>query len=115
MEYTLLIYEEEGARSRRPEADRKAEMEAFGIYAESLRSAGVLRGHNGLQPVATATTVRHRDGESLTTDGPFAETKEQLGGYFLIDCDNLDTALEWAAKVPPSETRIVEVRPILVP
>jgi len=77
-----------------------------------LIKAGVMRGGNELKPVATATTIRLRGGKVLSTDGPFAETKEQLGGYYLIDVPNLDDAVKWAAKCPGAKTGSIEVRPI---
>jgi hypothetical protein len=73
----------------------------------------VLLGGEGLQPTSTATTVRVRDGEALTTDGPFAETREQLGGYYLLDCKDLDDAISWAAKIPGAADGSVEVRPVM--
>ena len=113
MEYLLLIYEDESSRVGMTEADRNAVFGAYSTYTKSLTDAGVMRGGNALQPIASATSVRHREGETLTTDGPFAETKEQLGGYYLIDCENLDAALAWAAKLPAAKTGTVEVRPIM--
>jgi hypothetical protein len=80
---------------------------------EASQKAGVLQGGEGLQPVATATTLRVRDGERMLTDGPYAETKEQLGGYYLFDCKDLDEALNWAAQIPEAQTGAVEVRPVM--
>jgi hypothetical protein len=97
-----------------PQAEMAATMEAYGRYTEELQAAGVLRGGSELAPVHTATTVRLRDGKVVCTDGPFAETKEQLGGYYLIDCANLDEALRWAAKVPSARDGSIEVRPQVV-
>ncbi len=114
MEYLLLLYEDERKWQEATETDRAAIMEAYYTYTNSLQEAGVFKGGNALQPVATATTVRRRNRERMTTDGPFAETKEQLGGYYLIDCANLDEALDWAAKIPAAETGCVEVRPVMV-
>ncbi len=114
MEYLLLIYEDEKIWQEASESDRAAIMQAYYTYTQSLRDAGVMKGGNALQPVATATTVHVKGNERMTTDGPFAETKEQLGGYYLIDCANLDEALDWAAKLPAATTGSVEVRPIMV-
>ena len=114
MEYLLLIYEDEKVWQERSETDRTAIMQAYYAYTKSLQEAGVMKGGNALQPVATATTVRVHGNERMTTDGPFAETKEQLGGYYLVDCANLDEALDWAAKIPSSSTGSIEVRPIMV-
>src|SRR5665809_132476 len=92
----------------------RADMAAYYAFGEEGGKAGVL-GDEGvaLQPTSTATTVRARDGETLTTDGPFAESKEQLGGYYLLTCDNLDQAIEWAAKIPAAKHDSIEVRPIM--
>ena len=114
MEYMLLIYENEAEAAARPDADKSKMYADYGVYTKSLVDAGVMRSGNALQPIATATTVRVRDRESLNADGPFAETKEQLGGYYLIDCNNIDEALAWAAKVPSAEGGSIEVRPIMV-
>jgi hypothetical protein len=81
-------------------------------YSKDLAAAGCLRGGAALQPIATATTVRVRGGKTATTDGPFAETKEQLGGYYIIDVANLDDAIKWAAKCPGAPTGSIEVRPV---
>ncbi len=114
MEYALLIYENEAEAAARPDAD-KAQMSAdYGVYTKSLVDAGVMKSGNALQPTPTATTVRVRDGETLNADGPFAETKEQFGGYYVIDCNNIDEALAWAAKVPSAKGGSVDVRPVMV-
>jgi hypothetical protein len=84
----------------------------YGAYTQDLIKAGVMKGGSELKPVATATTVRIRGGKVLTTDGPFAETKEQLGGYYLIDVPNLDEAVKWGSKCPGAKTGSVEVRPL---
>lgn len=117
MQYLLLIYSDEKADAARMdelgEADRKAELGKWFVYTEELKTAGVLVAGDALQPTATATTVRARNGDPITIDGPFAETKEQLGGYYLIDCKDLDEALKWAAKCPGTEHGAIEVRPIM--
>jgi len=112
MEYLILIYGDERAYETITEAQLKAMYQEYGSYTQDLIKAGVMRGGNELKPVATATTVRLRGGKVLSTDGPFAETKEQLGGYYLIDVPNLDDAVKWAAKCPGAKTGSIEVRPI---
>lgn len=112
MQYLLLIYEDEALSPTTDEA-RTAMMGAYFAYTKELRDAGVFVGGDALHPIATATTVRVRDGRATTTDGPFAETKEQLGGYYLINVPDLDAALKWAAKIPAAHTGSVEVRPIV--
>jgi len=118
MQYMLLIYGDEKASAARmeklSEADRGAYMGAWMGYTEELKKAGVYVAGDALQPTATATTVRSRNDDPITTDGPFAETKEQLGGYYLIDCKDLDAALAWAAKCPGTKEGAVEVRPVMV-
>ena len=88
-------------------------MEAYFAFSEETAKHAVLVGGEPLQGIETATTVRVRDGKSLTTDGPFAETKEHFGGYYLLDCANLDEALKWAAKIPTAKHGSIEVRPIM--
>jgi hypothetical protein len=87
-------------------------MAAYYAFTNDSRAAGVNRGGEALQPTSTATTVRVRDGKTVTTDGPFAETKEQLGGYYLFECKDLDEAIQWAAKIPGAKFGSIEVRPI---
>ena len=108
MKYVILIYENEAAM---PQDD--AEFQKWFEYTEKLKTAGVLRGGEALQPTSTATTVRKEGGKVLTTDGPFAETKEQLGGFYLIECNDLDEALKWAAEIPSVGRGPVEVRPVM--
>ena len=88
-------------------------MAAYEAFSRAAADAGVLVGGEGLQPSSTATTVRMRDNETLTTDGPFAETREQLGGYYLLDCSDLDDAIGWAARIPDAAHGSVEVRPVM--
>jgi hypothetical protein len=118
MQYLFLIYSNEKADAQAMEKLSESERQAaFGhwmTYSEELKNAGLMKAGDALQPTATATTVRERDGERITTDGPFAETKEQLGGYYLVDCKNLDEALAWAAKCPGAKNGSVEVRPVMV-
>jgi hypothetical protein len=87
-------------------------MAAYAAYTEALHKAGVYKGSNRLRPVATATTVRIADGKTQVLDGPYADSKEQLGGYFLIDVPDLDSALSWAARCPGAGHGVIEVRPI---
>ena len=112
MKYLLTIYAEERDRNGVPPEQMEAELGRWFSYTEELEKAGVLVGGDALQPSATATKIAIRDGEKLITDGPFVETKEQLGGYYLLDCPDLDTALEWASKMPNLDQNTVEVRPV---
>ena len=109
MKYMALIYGNEEAWDALSEEDQPRVTERYMALA---REPATVRGDE-LQDPDTATTVRVRDGETLTTDGPFAETKEQLGGYYLIDCASLDEALEFAARIPAAERGAVEVRPVV--
>jgi hypothetical protein len=114
MQYLLLINDDESVWGSLPEDELNAMYAEYGRYSEELTSRGVLVGANQLQPTSTATTVSVRDGETIVTDGPFAETKEVLGGYYLIDVETLDEALEWAAKLPSARYGHIEVRPIVM-
>jgi hypothetical protein len=111
--YLLLIYNDERGWASMSEEEQAAQMPRWTAYTESLQSAGILRGGDALQPVAAATTVRVRDGEAQLTDGPFAETREQLGGYYIIECEALDQAIEAASRIPSADRGSVEVRPIM--
>jgi len=113
MEYLILIYSDERAWNALSDQQVAEIYAAYGRYTQDLKSAGVLRGGAELKPVATATTVRVRDGKILTTDGPFAETKEQLGGYYLVEAKDLNEAIQIAAKIPSSRHGSIEVRPIM--
>lgn len=113
MKYLFLIYTDEKIEAALSEAEMGALLQAFGSYTRELEQRGVLRGGEPLQPVATATSLRVQGGQLLTTDGPFAETKEQLGGFYLVDCRDLDEALELAARVPAVVHGTIEVRPIM--
>ncbi len=108
MQYLALIYGEEGRWAELSQEDRESEM---GEYV-ALSQADVTRGGNELDAVATATTVRVRNDETLVTDGPFAELKETLGGYYVFECDSIDEACTWAAKIPAARHGAIEVRPI---
>jgi hypothetical protein len=110
-QYMLLIYSP--AEGRPSPDEMAAEMPKWYEFTEGLKSAGLYVAGDALHGVDSATTVRVRDGETQITDGPFAETKEQLGGYYLIDAPDLDTALEQAARVPNSYYGSIEVRPVL--
>jgi hypothetical protein len=113
MKYLLTIYNDESRYATMTPEQSAALMQAYGEFGTEAQAAGVLLGGEGLQPTATATTVRVRDGETLLTDGPFAETREQLGGYYLLDCADLDEANRWAAKIPDASRGAVEVRPVM--
>ncbi len=114
MQYLVLIYDNEQVWTDMPQEQSQKLFGDYMAYTQEMSKAGVLRGGDALKPVSTATTVRIRDGKTLTTDGPFAETKEQLGGYYLIDVPNLEEALKWAAKCPSSAIGSIEVRPVMV-
>jgi hypothetical protein len=111
MRYLLLIYTEEPSDVT-PENVMTDELAAYGDYTRWVNEKGYLKGGEALQPTSTATTVRVRGGRTITTDGPFAETKEALGGYYLLDCANLDEAIEAAARIPGALHGSIEVRPI---
>jgi hypothetical protein len=112
VQYLLLIHSDEAAWNRLP-ADQVAEiLGRYGATYRAMQEAGVIRAAHRLHSPASATTVRKRGGELLTTDGPIAELKEQLGGFFLIEVPDLDEAIRWAARLPASEYGAVEIRPI---
>ena len=110
MQYLLLIYADEKRWNEMSKAEQDAVSGEYGAYGKEF--AGKILGGNALQPTGTAKTVRVRDGESLSTDGPFAETKEQLGGYYLVEAAHADEAVAMAAKVPGARYGSIEVRPI---
>jgi hypothetical protein len=112
MQYLLMIYGEEAAMQNRSQEDIGRVVGAFMAYTEAVKSAGVLVGSNRLRPTNTATTVRLADGKTQVLNGPYAETREQLGGYYLIDVPDLDAALSWAARCPGAEYGTIEVRPV---
>ena len=113
MRYILLIYTNEADDMAEGTPGRAAVMERYAKLSQELRDAGAHLGGERLQPIAAATTVRVRDGRTMVTDGPFAETKEQLGGFYFLECKDLDQALAFAAKIPSAEYGSVEVRPIM--
>jgi hypothetical protein len=112
MKYMLLIHSPEAFYKTASKADTEQVMAAYGAYTEAMKKAGVMVGADRLQPVATATTVRVANGKTTVLDGPYAETKEQLGGYYIVDVPDLDAALSWAARCPGASHGAVEVRPI---
>ncbi len=112
MKYMLLMYANESKAPEYGSEEFQAAARAWYALGKEIEAAGVLVSNSGLSPVANATTVRVRDGKTLITDGPFAETHEQLGGYYLLDCKDLDEAIGWAAKIPMAEYGSIEVRPL---
>jgi hypothetical protein len=114
MKYLLLMYANASEAPKTPE-ELQAVASAWYAYMEDAKAAGVLLSNNGLEPGATATTVRVRNGKTLTTDGPFAETHEQLGGYSLLDCKDLDEAIRWAQKIPTVKYGSIEIHPLWSP
>jgi hypothetical protein len=112
MRYLLMICTDEGVVEARSPEERLAVQAEFEAFGEEVGRRGVLLGGNRLRPTADATTVQVRDGEVLVADGPFAETKEQIGGYCLVDCKDLDEAIEVASMIPGARDGTVEVRPI---
>ncbi len=116
MQYMLVFREEEEFLSARTDPERSsAYWGAWGAYIAAINEAGVVVKGDGLQPPHTATTVRLRDGRREVQDGPYADTKEQLGGYLVVDVPTLDAAIDWAARAPAASAGSVEVRPVLPP
>lgn len=113
MRYALLIYGDQTKAPAEGSPEGEQMMQAYGAFTQEVQQSGAMQGGEPLLPVSTATTVRVRDGKTLTTDGPFAETKEQLGGFYIVDCQNLDEAIGWAAKIPSAKDGSIEVRPIM--
>ena len=113
MQYLLMIYSAEGAGPQPGSPEFDEMMQDYRSFSEDVQQRGIFEGGNALESVSAATTVRVRDGKSEITDGPFAETKEVLGGYYLLNCKDLDEALECAAKIPSAAFGSVEVRPVL--
>lgn len=111
MKYMLLMYAKESAITISPE-EQKAVMQEWAEFRAEIKASGVMVDSNGFLSVEDATTVRVRDGKTLITDGPFAETHEQLGGYFLLDCKDLDEAIAWAEKIPSAKLGSIEIRPL---
>jgi hypothetical protein len=113
MQYLLLIYSDESDKKSATQADIDQMMREYGAFTASIVKTGNMKGGDALQPTSTATTVRVREGKTLTTDGPFAETREQLGGYYLIEAKDLDEAIKIAARVPTARNGSIEVRPVV--
>ncbi|HEY0232728.1 MAG TPA: YciI family protein [Dokdonella sp.] len=112
MHYLLMLYANEDGWKTLSKAEQEQGVAAYAAYTEALNKAGVLAGSNRLQPISAATTVRIADGKTQVLDGPYADTKEQLGGYYMIDVADLDAAIAWAARCPGAGHGIVEVRPV---
>jgi hypothetical protein len=112
MQYLLLIYNAESSYESMSEAERGSMFQEYGAFTQAITGSGNYKGGNRLHPISKATTVRVRDGKTTITDGPFAETKEQLGGYYLIEAADLDEATAIAARVPGARIGSIEVRPI---
>lgn len=113
MRYLLLIYSNEAEGMQQTPTQQEAEMQAYGAFTAEVQKTGVFRSGEALLPAAQTTTVRMQQGRLTTTDGPFAETKEQLGGFYELDCANLDEAIQWAAKIPGAQKGSIEIRPIM--
>ncbi len=114
MKYLCLIYDDEKKMAAAPKAEMDAMMAEYGSFTQDIKTSGHMVAGEALQPVHTATTVRVRNGKMSTTDGPFAETKEQLGGFYMIEARDLNDALQVAARIPSARYGSVEVRPIQV-
>ena len=113
MKYLLMIYTSETEFVKQSEAEQQANWSGYFAFNQEATQRGALLGGEALMPMMTATTVRVREAQILHTDGPFAETKEQLCGYYLLDCKDLDEAMEWAAKIPNAKFGTIEIRPIM--
>jgi hypothetical protein len=113
MKYLCLIYEDESFWARTPKPELDAIMDEYRAFGTTYIQSGHVLGGNALEPTATATTVRVRNGKVSTTDGPFAETREQLGGYYMLEAKDLNEAIQIAAKIPGAKTGSIEVRPIM--
>ena len=113
MQYLCLIYQDEKEWQKLPPAESQKIMGEFFAYTDSIKKSGNHAGGNALQPTHTSTTVRVRQGKVATTDGPFAETKEQLGGYYLLNARDLNEAIQLAARIPAARLGAIEVRPVV--
>ncbi len=113
MQYILMNYVNEAGWPQLTKAEQEHWLGAYRAYVEAMTKAGVLRGHNALQPTSAATTVRVANGKTQVLDGPYADSKEQLGGYHIIDVADLDAAISWSARCPTALHGVVEVRPLL--
>jgi hypothetical protein len=112
MQYLLMIYGNEAAEQKATPADNQQILAAYGAYTQALQAAGVMVGGERLRPTAAATTVRLAGGKTSVLNGPYADTREQLGGYYMIDVPDLDAAISWAARCPGAAHGAVEVRPV---
>jgi hypothetical protein len=112
MQYLLMIYQNEVEYAKRDAATAAKTLQEYGAFTQSIIQSGNFKGGDRLQDTHTATTVRVRDGKTLTTDGPFAETREQLGGYYIVEAKDLDAAIAIAARIPSARLGSIEVRPI---
>ena len=112
MKYLLMIYTNETTDQSATPEQQAAVMEAYNAFSREITTSGAFVAGEALQPTSTATTLQVRNGKTTTTDGPYAETKEQLGGYYLLNCKDLNEALGWAAKIPGAGFGSIEVRPI---
>ena len=113
MRYALLIYANEQDWATQTEEQSQAQFQGYMAFTKDIVDRGMQQAGEALQPTCTATTVRVKNGETVTTDGPFAETKEQLGGFYIVECKDLDEAIEVAAKIPDARGGSIEVRPVL--
>lgn len=113
MRYLLMIYTNEAEDAKATPEEQETILNEYYAYSKELTDSGKNLGGEALLPTHTATTVRVRDGKTITSDGPFAETKEQLGGYYIVEAENLDEAIHWAAKIPGARHGSVEVRPVM--
>jgi hypothetical protein len=112
MQYLLLIYRNEAEMAALSDAEKTAMSAEYGVFTQAIIQSGHFKGGERLHPVAASTTVRVRNGKTLTTDGPFAETREQLGGYYMIEAKDLDEASAIAARIPGARDGSIEVRPV---
>ncbi len=113
MQYLLMIYAAESATPKAGTAEHDTMMQGYTELAQDLQAKGLMKGGNALDSIATATTVRVRNGKAQTLDGPFAETKEQLGGFFLMECKDLDEAIQCAERIPSAQFGSIEIRPVI--
>lgn len=114
MQYMLLIYDDEKKVAAMTEAEQGPFMAGYFEFTNGIKKSGHFRAGDALAPTSTATSVRVRDGKTLSTDGPFAETREQLGGYYLVEAKDLDEAISIAARIPSAKLGTIEVRPVVV-
>jgi hypothetical protein len=112
MQYLLMLYSDETGWSKMTPAEQEQGMAAYTAFTEALKKAGAHAGSNRLQPISAATTVRVANGKTQVLNGPYADSKEQLGGYYLIEAQDLDAAISWAARCPGASHGVIEVRPI---